>query len=55
MRIQLIVKIDGLRNGERWPAGGGLIDLPASERATAEPVIERATLAPTQPKRRKGK
>jgi hypothetical protein len=75
MRIQLIVKIDGLRNGERWPAVGGIIDLPASEatnmiahgyaipapvpqvqeRATAEPIIERATLPTTQPKRRKGK
>lgn len=75
MRIQLVIKIDGLRNGQPWPSPGGVIDLPASEavnmishgyaipapapqvqeRATAEPVIERATLAPTQPKRRKGK
>jgi hypothetical protein len=75
MRIQLIIRVDGMRNGQPWPAPGGIIDLPNSEainmishgyaipapvpqvqeRATAEPIIERATLTPTQPKRRKGK
>lgn len=74
MRIQLIIRVDGMRNEQPWPAPGGIIDLPNSEainmishgyaipapvpqvqeRATADPIIERATLTPTQPKRRKG-
>lgn len=75
MRVKLIFRIEGTRDGEPWPSIGGIIDVPndeamnlishgyaipaptpqVQERATAEPIIERATLTPTQPKRRKGK
>jgi hypothetical protein len=32
-KVQLIAKISGTRNGEDWPAPGGVIDLPAGEAA----------------------
>lgn len=31
MRVRLTYKLEGLRNGQRWPAVGGEIDVPTSE------------------------
>lgn len=31
MKVRLIYKMEGLRNGQRWPAVGGEIDVPTSE------------------------
>jgi hypothetical protein len=31
MKVRLIYKLDGTRNGEPWPAVGGVIDVPMSE------------------------
>jgi hypothetical protein len=31
MKVRLIYKLDGTRNGEPWPAVGGEIDVPTSE------------------------
>jgi hypothetical protein len=31
MKVRLIYKLDGTRNGEPWPAVGGEIDVPVSE------------------------
>lgn len=31
MRVRLIFKLDGMRNGQPWPAVGGTIDVPMSE------------------------
>jgi hypothetical protein len=31
MKVRLIYKLDGTRNGEPWPAIGGEIDVPVSE------------------------
>jgi hypothetical protein len=31
MRVRLIYRLDGTRNGEAWPAIGGEIDVPTSE------------------------
>jgi hypothetical protein len=31
MKVRLIYKIEGARNGEEWPGIGGVIDVPASE------------------------
>lgn len=31
MKVRLIFSISGTRNGEPWPARGGIIDLPADE------------------------
>lgn len=33
MRVTMLVTISGTRNGEDWPAKGGVIDLPAAEAA----------------------
>jgi hypothetical protein len=55
MKVRLIYKLDGTRNGEPWPAVGGTIDVPMSEAINlishgyAVPVLvpqvqERATL-----------
>lgn len=75
MRIRLIHRLTGLRNGKPWPAPGGVIDVPTSEavnmisagyaapapapqeqeRATAESVIEHATLPTRAPRKKKEK
>ena len=75
MKVRLIYKLDGTRNGEPWPAIGGTIDVPMSEaielishgyavpapvpqeheRAVIEQAPERATLAQTKSKPRKGR
>ena len=55
MKVRLIYRLDGTRNGQPWPAVGGEIDVPTSEAVNlishgyAVPVIapqvqERATL-----------
>jgi hypothetical protein len=55
MKVRLIYRLDGTRNGQPWPAIGGEIDLPASEAINlishgyavpvpAPQVQERATL-----------
>jgi hypothetical protein len=31
MKVRLIYRLDGTRNGQPWPAIGGEIDLPTSE------------------------
>lgn len=31
MKVRLIYKLEGTRNGEPWPAVGGTIDVPMSE------------------------
>jgi hypothetical protein len=31
MKVRLTYKLEGLRNGQRWPAVGGEIDVPTSE------------------------
>lgn len=61
MKVRLIYKLEGLRNGQRWPAVGGEIDVPTSEAVNlishgyAVPVLtpqvqERATVE-EQPER----
>jgi hypothetical protein len=61
MKVRLIYKLDGTRNGEPWPAVGGTIDVPMSEAINlishgyAVPVLtpqvqERATVE-EQPER----
>jgi hypothetical protein len=61
MKVRLIYRLDGTRNGQPWPAIGGEIDLPASEAVNlisqgyAVPVLtpqvqERATVE-EQPER----
>lgn len=31
MRVRLIWKLEGLRNGRPWPLPGGIVDVPTSE------------------------
>jgi hypothetical protein len=31
MQVRLIYRLDGTRNGQPWPAVGGIIDVPMSE------------------------
>lgn len=61
MKVRLIYRLDGTRNGEPWPAIGGEIDVPTSEAVNlishgyAVPVLtpqvqERATVE-EQPER----
>jgi hypothetical protein len=61
MKVRLIYRLDGTRNGQPWPAIGGEIDLPTSEAVNlishgyAVPVLtpqvqERATVE-EQPER----
>jgi hypothetical protein len=61
MKVRLIYRLDGTRNGEPWPAVGGEIDVPTSEAVNlishgyAVPVLtpqvqERATVE-EQPER----
>ena len=61
MKVRLIYKMEGLRNGQRWPAVGGEIDVPTSEAMNlishgyavpvpAPQVQERATIE-EQPER----
>jgi hypothetical protein len=61
MKVRLIYKLDGTRNGQPWPAVGGEIDVPTSEAMNlishgyAVPVLtpqvqERATVE-EQPER----
>jgi hypothetical protein len=61
MKVRLIYRLDGTRNGEPWPAVGGEIDVPTSEAMNlishgyAVPVLtpqvqERATVE-EQPER----
>lgn len=48
MKITMKTRIAGSRNGVRWPAAGGVVDLPSGEAADlcaaglAEPVAEIA-------------
>lgn len=48
MKVQMKLKIQGSRNGIRWPEAGGVVDLPDNEGADlcaagiAEPVAEPA-------------
>lgn len=30
-KVKMLVQITGTRNGKRWPAPGGTVDLPAAE------------------------
>lgn len=30
-KVKMLIQITGTRNGKRWPAPGGTIDLPAAE------------------------
>ena len=47
MKVRMKTQITGTRNGVRWPAAGGEVDLPAGEAADlcaqglAEPVVEQ--------------
>lgn len=49
--VRMIVPISGTRNGQRWPAPGGTVDLPAEEAAAmtaagmARPVTPVETAA----------
>lgn len=46
MKIEMKLKIQGSRNGVRWPEAGGVVDLPDNEAADlcsqglAEPIAE---------------
>ena len=49
--VRMIVPISGTRNGQRWPAPGGTVDLPAEEAAAmtaagmARPVTDTVETA----------
>lgn len=56
MKIEMKVRIEGTRNGVRWPEAGGVVDLPDSEAADlcaaglAEPVATEKPEKATAPK-----
>lgn len=64
MKVKMRGAISGTRNGEPWPAIGGVVDLPADEAAVlcaqgmAEPVAEdlvETAVAPKPEKRTVGR
>lgn len=56
MKIEMKTRIEGTRNGVRWPEAGGVVDLPDGEAADlcaaglAEPVVAEKPEKATAPK-----